>query len=125
MKKIVVADDSSTARMVTRRCLEIIGFAGSKFIQAEDGSQVLKILKEEEVDFVVSDLNMPVMDGLEMLQQIKSDPKSNLPILIVSSLINEAKKRELISQGAFGVLEKPISPNKLARGLKSFLPVNE
>ena len=62
MKRIVIADDSATARMFIRRCLEIVGCGENAFIEVENGKEALDCMKKEPADIVVADLNMPVMD---------------------------------------------------------------
>ena len=115
MTKIVIADDSATARMVTKRCLEIAGYHEATFLEAATGAEALEIAKNNQVDLLVTDLNMPEMDGLSLLKRIKASPKlADLPVLVISSLGNPAKEIELKQRGAFAVLSKPISPASLA-----------
>ncbi|MFH1139504.1 MAG: response regulator [Pseudomonadota bacterium] len=111
MFRIIVADDSSMARMFIQRCLEIAGFSDAKFIQAVNGEEVKKILEQEPADVVVTDLNMPKMDGTELLKWIKSTPAlKNIPVVIISSTTNKKKVAELEELGAFAILGKPLSP---------------
>ncbi len=120
--RILVVDDSGTARMFIRRCLEIIGIQGADIIEAEHGREALEKLKNDSADLVLTDLTMPVMDGETLLKWIKSNPKlCDLPVLVISSAGNEAKEEELKSLGAFGVLAKPVSPAKLNMFLGKFL----
>ncbi len=123
MKRIIIADDSETARMFIRRCLEIIGLRDAQFLEAADGRDALQLAKEqlakgEPVDLMVSDLNMPVMDGVTLLKWIKTSPKLvQLPVLIITSAGNPAKEQELMEHGAFAVLNKPVSPANLLKAL--------
>lgn len=116
MKRIVLVDDSSTARMFIRRCLEIAGCQGAEFAEAGNGKEALTLLKTgtADFDFVVSDLNMPVLDGKGLLKWIKASPKlHNIPVVIISSSGNPALEKELKEMGAYAVLSKPISPPQL------------
>lgn len=114
MKQIVVADDSTTARMFVIRCLEIIGFGGSTFLPAANGREALEVLKKNAVDLLVTDLNMPEMDGATLLKKVKSSPRLHeIPVVVVSSGSNPAKNAELKKLGALAVLEKPVSPAAL------------
>ncbi|OEU73537.1 MAG: histidine kinase [Desulfuromonadales bacterium C00003068] len=122
MKRIVIADDSATARMFIRRCLEIIGLGEATLVEAEHGREALSLLKEEDTDLLLTDLNMPVMDGATLLKWVKSSPRlHDLPVLVITSAGNPAKEQELLSLGAFGVLNKPVSPAVLMDALKPLL----
>ncbi len=113
---VIVADDSATARMIIVRCLQIAGCASSKFLEAKDGSEALELAKNNPVDLLVTDLNMPNMDGSTLLKHIKASPKlGSLPVLVISSACNEARETDLIEMGAFAVLSKPITPPDLAK----------
>jgi len=114
MKRIVIVDDSSTARMFIRRCLEIAGCQDAVFLEAGNGKEALAILQAEPADFVVADLNMPVLDGTGLLKWIKSSPKLHLvPVVIVSSACSPAREKELLALGAYAVLSKPVSPPQM------------
>lgn len=122
MNRIVIADDSGTARMFIRRCLEIIGLGEATLVEAEHGREALSLLKEEDADLLLTDLNMPVMDGATLLKWVKSSPRlHDLPVLVITSAGNPAKEQELLSLGAFGVLNKPVSPAVLMDALKPLL----
>ena len=123
---VIVVDDSATARMIIKRCLQIAGCADSNFLEAGDGAQALEIAKSNEVNLVVTDLNMPNMDGTSLLRRIKASPKlHDLPVLVVSSANNAAKESELLKAGAFAVINKPISPATVAQTLQSLNNQNE
>ena len=120
--RIAIVDDSGTARMFIRRCLEIAGFQGAEIIEAENGKDALEKIRNASVDLLLTDLTMPVMDGTTLLKWIKANPKlSALPVLVISSAGNPAKEIELKALGAMGVLDKPVSPAKLNMLLRDFL----
>jgi len=115
IQNVIIADDSSTARMIIKRCLEIAGCTGSQFHEAENGAQALEIAKSQKIDLLVTDLNMPSMDGKTLLKYVKASPKlTTLPVLIISSASNEAVKEELLKLGAHAVVNKPVSPASIA-----------
>ncbi len=122
MKRIVIADDSATARMFIKRCLEIIGFNDAEIIEAEHGKQALAAAKEQEVDLLLTDLNMPVMDGETLVKWAKASPKlANLPIVVISSAGNPAKEKQLLEMGVHRVLNKPVSPPAMMDALADFM----
>jgi len=79
MSKIIIADDSSTARMIVKRCMEIIGFHDAEYLEAEDGREVLQIISAHTVNILVTDLTMPNLDGIGLLKEIKSHPEHKSP----------------------------------------------
>ena len=106
--KFLVVDDFSTMRRIVRNLLKELGYTDVD--EAEDGVQALQKLRSEKFDFVVSDWNMPNMDGLTMLQNIRADAGlSHLPVLMVTA---EAKKENIIAAaqaGASGYVVKPFT----------------
>lgn len=118
MKTILIVDDSNTARMIARRCLEIVGFEGATFIEAVNGEHAVAFLKRQPVDLVVTDLNMPVMDGETFLKWVKSSPRTHgIPVVMISSADNPAKERHVLELGAHAVLGKPLSPEILRKSV--------
>jgi two-component system chemotaxis response regulator CheY len=114
--KFLVVDDFGTMRRIVRNLLKELGYTNVD--EAEDGSMALAKLKKEHFDFVVSDWNMPVMDGLTMLQTIRADPAlAKLPVLMVTA---EAKKENIIAAaqaGANGYVVKPFTAATLEEKL--------
>lgn len=120
MKRILIVDDSKTARMFIRRCLEISGFQEADFEEAENGMVAIESLKKNPADLVVSDLNMPQMDGEELLKKIKSSPRlHDIPVMIITSAANPKKIEELKSLQAFAILKKPVSPPDVTQAVAS------
>jgi two-component system, chemotaxis family, chemotaxis protein CheY len=106
--KFLVVDDFSTMRRIVRNLLKELGYSNVE--EAEDGAIALNKLKGGDFEFVVSDWNMPNMDGLTMLQSIRADPAlASLPVLMVTA---EAKKENIIAAaqaGANGYIVKPFT----------------
>jgi two-component system chemotaxis response regulator CheY len=106
--KFLVVDDFSTMRRIVRNLLKELGY--SNVDEAEDGQMALTKLKNEQFDFVISDWNMPVMNGLDMLKGIRAEPSlAKLPVLMVTA---EAKKENIIAAaaaGASGYVVKPFT----------------
>ena len=106
--KFLVVDDFSTMRRIVRNLVKELGY--SNVDEAEDGAMALSKLKNEQFDFVISDWNMPVMNGLDMLKSIRADAAlAKLPVLMVTA---EAKKENIIAAaqaGANGYVVKPFT----------------
>src|SRR5262245_7059387 len=106
--RFLVVDDFSTMRRIVRNLLKELGFANVD--EAEDGAIALQKLKAGGFDFVVSDWNMPNMDGLTLLQSIRADEAlKKLPVLMVTA---EAKKENIVAAaaaGANGYVVKPFT----------------
>lgn len=122
MKRVVIADDSQTARMFIRRCLQIIGLDEALFVEAADGREALTRVKEAPTDLLVTDLNMPCMDGEMLLRRVKGNPRlAGLEVLVITSAGNAAREAELLALGARGVLRKPLAPASLVEILGPLL----
>ena len=106
--KILVVDDFSTMRRIVRNLLKEIGYANVD--EAEDGSIAIQKLKSAKYDFIVSDINMPNMNGFEMLREVRADAAlKEIPVLLVTA---EAKKEDIINAaqcGASGYIVKPFT----------------
>ncbi len=109
MDGIVVADDSALARMIIIKSLEMLGIDSARIIEASNGQEALVAIKHHSVSLLVTDLNMPKMDGEKLIRWIKASPKLNsISIVVVSSMGNPAKERQLKELGVDYVLNKPV-----------------
>jgi two-component system chemotaxis response regulator CheY len=119
--RILVVDDFSTMRRIVRNLLKELGFANVDEAEdgAEDGAIALQKLQAGGFEFVVTDWNMPNMDGLQLLQSIRSTPSlAHLPVLMITA---EAKKENIIAAaqaGASGYIVKPFTAATLAEKLQ-------
>ena len=115
--KFLVVDDFSTMRRIVRNLLKELGYVNAD--EAEDGAIALAKLKASSYDFVVSDWNMPNMDGLQLLQAVRADPDlKHLPVLMITA---EAKKENIIAAaqaGAHGYIVKPFTSATLSEKLE-------
>lgn len=106
--RFLIVDDFSTMRRIVRNLLKEIGY--SNIEEAEDGSIALNMMRSGKFDFVVSDVNMPNMTGLELLKNIKSDDRlKSVPVLMVTA---EARKEDIVAAaqgGAAGYIVKPFT----------------
>ncbi len=119
---ILVVDDSQTARMFTKRCLEIAGCRGATFFEAQNGKAAMETIKEKTMDLVVTDLVMPEMDGAQLVKQLKENSQfQSIPVIVISSLKNSATEQDLLRQGVRAVLGKPISPATILKAVKPLI----
>ena len=122
MDNILIADDSRTARLFIKKCLEIIGLEDVSLSEAANGAEALEMIKKDEFDLLITDLNMPEMDGKELLHRVKASPKTtHIPVVVITSVANPAKEKELISLGALAVLTKPVTPADLMTKLEHLI----
>jgi len=110
--KFLVVDDFSTMRRIVRNLLKELGYVNAD--EAEDGAVALQKLQGGGFNFVISDWNMPNMDGLQLLQAVRADPAlRHLPVLMITA---EAKKENIIAaaqSGASGYIVKPFTAGTL------------
>ena len=111
VQTILVVDDSGTARMIIKQCLAIIGLKDKKYLEASNGRDAVEVLKQSSVDLVVTDLNMPVMDGEALLLEIKgADVWRKIPVIVITSTSNDVREKALREVGAEAVISKPFNP---------------
>ncbi|WP_448204527.1 response regulator [Azospirillum sp. sgz302134] len=110
-KKVLTVDDSRTMRDMVAFTLK---GAGYEVVEAGDGQQALNVIGTNKVDLVITDLNMPVMDGLTLIRRLRATPAHRtLPILMLTTEADEKKKAEGRAVGATGWIVKPFNPEKL------------
>ncbi len=111
MKTAMTVDDSKTMRDMVSFTLKSAGFAVK---EAEDGVQALSTLGDQPVDVIITDLNMPNMNGIELIRQLRSKPVyQGTPILMLTTESDQQKKVEGKAAGATGWIVKPFEPARL------------
>lgn len=112
--KILLVDDSLSARMIIKQYLQIVGCQDAEFAEVHNGKEALEKLKDWDANLIVTDMNMPVMDGGEFIKRLKISPKLNkIPIIIISSAANQDNSARYMKFGANYVIPKPVSPKLL------------
>jgi two-component system chemotaxis response regulator CheY len=118
--KFLIVDDFSTMRRIVRGLLKEIGYNNAE--EAEDGAVALNMLKNSKFDFIVSDINMPVMNGFELLSAVKADDSlKHLPVLMVTA---EARKEDIVraaKDGAAGYIVKPFTKATLEEKVQKIM----
>ncbi len=119
MASILAVDDSASMRQMVVFALKS---AGHEVVEAGDGDQALSIAKTRSFQLVVSDVNMPKMDGLTLTRQLRTLPAYKFtPILILTTEAGDGKKQEGKAAGATGWLVKPFNPDQLLATIKKVL----
>lgn len=110
-KTILTVDDSASARQVIALTLEEAGF---KVLQAADGEEALNILAEHKAHAIITDLNMPKIDGIELIKKLRAMPDYKFtPIIMLTTESQEEKKMQGKAAGATGWIVKPFKPEQL------------
>ncbi|MGM0547062.1 MAG: response regulator [Bacteroidota bacterium] len=120
--KIFIADDSPIQLILLEKVLEREGFSVQTF---GDGSFLLEAVTRERPDLVISDIDMPILGGFDVVQEIKGISKGReIPCCLISSKINETIQRKVNDIGADGFIKKPLEHQSLISGVNRLLKKN-
>ncbi len=120
MPNILIVDDSSTMRKIISRSLRQAGLAVDEIFEAADGIEGLNVLAGKSVDLILSDINMPNMDGLEFIKQVRANGKT-VPIVMITTEGGEDILKEAMASGASDSIKKPFTPDQLGQKLGGLL----
>ncbi len=119
---IMIVDDSLTARTFIARTLEISGVELQQVFQARNGQEALDLLQREWVDIVFVDINMPVMNGVELVRRMRaSEVLKSVPVIVISTDRSAQRMNELKAAGVQAYLTKPITPEELKSIVERYL----
>lgn len=119
---VLVVDDSAAIRKILQRVLRQTGMAIRTIHEAGDGQQALEVLQFNSVHLVLTDINMPKMDGLQLLAALKADPNwRNIPVVMITTEGGEAKVGEAVRLGAAGYVRKPFTADQIKEKLVGIL----
>lgn len=122
--RVLVVDDSSSIRAIIKKIIKVSGFDVAEFLDACDGREALSIMAANRVDLVLTDINMPNMNGLELITRIKeNDHLASIPVVVVSTEGSEKKMAEAMALGAVGYVKKPFVPEEIKQTLNNILEV--
>ena len=111
---VLVTDDSQIVRQVIIKTLSVAGVETNEIYQAGDGKEALALLDEKQIDLVISDLNMPVMSGIEMFEHMqKNEATKTIPVIVVTTDGSQTRIDELKAQGIKGYIRKPFTPEQI------------
>ena len=112
--KVLIVDDSSVMRKIVERALRQAGLELTEVLEASNGAEALVQVQKGSLDMILSDINMPVMDGLEFLKNLANiESARNIPVVIITTEGSEARVVEALSAGAKGYLRKPFTPEQV------------
>jgi len=121
--RTLIVDDSPVMRKIVARTLRQAGIVIAQVIEAGNGAQALDILRHETVDLVLTDVNMPVMDGLELVRQLQAlDCARGVPVLMMTTEDSEPQVLAALSCGVKGFIRKPFTPEQMKRHVLPLLP---
>ena len=123
---VLIVDDSSSMRAVIKKTLKVSGFNVGQFLMAGDGKEALKVLEGEWVDIILTDINMPNMNGIELLTEVKKDEMlKSIPVVMVTTEGSDKVMQESIGLGAQGYVKKPFRPEEIKRILNGIMGEEE
>ena len=119
---VLVVDDSAAIRKILQRVLRQTGMAIRSIHEAGDGEEAMAMMGQHAVDLVLSDINMPKMDGLQLLASLKASPLwRNIPVVMITTEGGETKVAEAVRLGAAGYVRKPFTADQIKEKLVGIL----
>lgn len=123
---VLIVDDSNAMRAVIKKIITISGFQMNSCLEAGNGREALEILSENWVDIIISDINMPEVNGLELLDRIrKNDTFKEIPVIMITTEGSSERMQEAFNRGAKGFIKKPFLPEDIRKILHQVIGVSE
>lgn len=120
---VLIVDDMRSMRSIVKRVLQEMGF--KNLYEAEDGSEALSVLRSQKIDLVISDVEMPKMDGIELLDEVDKDEElKGVPFIMLTAMNNREKILEILGHKVQDFVLKPINPQMLEQRVQAFLNDN-
>ncbi len=118
---VLIVDDSAAIRKILQRVLNQAEIPLGEIYEASDGVEALKVLASQKVTLVLADINMPNMDGLQLLRKMKEEPQlEGLPVIMVTTEGGQAKVMAAAELGAAGYIRKPFTADQIRHTLAAF-----
>jgi two-component system chemotaxis response regulator CheY len=116
---VLIVDDSTPMRAIIKKVISASGFDMGRFFEAADGREALKVLEQEWLDLVLTDYNMPDMNGLELLEEMKKDDAlKSIPVIMITTEGSEKRIEKFMEKGALDYIKKPFTPEEIKQKLK-------
>ena len=118
---ILIVDDSAAIRKILQRVLRQTEIPLGSLHEAGDGLEAIEVLKSQKIGLILSDINMPNMDGLQMLTQIKANEDwRNLPVVMITTEGSQTRVMEAVQLGAAGYVRKPFTAEQIKEKIMCF-----
>jgi len=119
---VLIVDDSMPMRGVIKKIIKASGFNVKDFFEASNGNEALKLLNEEWIDLVLTDYNMPEMNGLELMDEIKKcDTSKSIPVVVITTEGSKKRLVEFLEKGAMDYIKKPFTPEEIKEKLNQIM----
>ena len=123
---VLIVDDSISMRAVIKKIISISGFKMNQCYEAGNGLEALDVLSKSWVDIILSDINMPEMNGLELLNRLKQDDLfKDIPVIVITTEGSSERMEEAFTCGAKGFIKKPFLPEDVKKILHEVIGVGE
>lgn len=123
---LMIVDDSNAMRAVIRKIVSLSGVKVDRCFEANNGREALELLANDWVDIIISDINMPEVNGLELLTSLKRDGLfKDIPVIMITTEGSSERMQEALARGAKGFIKKPFLPEDLKRVLHEVIGVGE
>ena len=119
---VLIVDDSTPMRAVIKKVVKASGFNVGRIFEASDGREALKLLNSEWLDLVLTDYNMPDMDGLKLLEYMQKDEAfKSIPVVMITTEGSKRRVEEFLEKGATAYIKKPFAPEEIKQKLNHIM----
>ena len=119
---VLIVDDSTPMRAVIKKVVKASGFNVGRIFEASDGREALKLLNSEWLDLVLTDYNMPDMDGLKLLEYMQKDETfKSIPVVMITTEGSKRRVEEFLEKGATAYIKKPFAPEEIKQKLNHIM----
>lgn len=123
---LLIVDDSNAMRAVIKKIVIISGFPMNQCLEAGNGKEAMDLLSRNWVDVIISDINMPEVNGLELLDQLKkNETLKEIPVIMITTEGSSERMQEAFNRGAKGFIKKPFLPEDIRKILHQVIGVSE
>ena len=123
---VLIVDDSKVVRKIISKTLKLTGISINEIHDASNGKEALEVMNDEWIDIVFTDINMPIMGGVEMVEKMDEDGlMQTIPVIVISTEGSETRIEQLTQKGVKAYLRKPVTPEKLRDVVKDILGIND
>jgi len=123
---VLIVDDSNSIRAVIKKIVLLSGFQMDNCLEAGNGREALELLADNWVDVIISDINMPEVNGLELLEQLaKNEILKGIPVIMITTEGSDQRMQEAFARGAKGFIKKPFLPEEIKKVLYDVIGVGK